>query len=52
MPEAALPYYDRHLAEVRQFFPTPTAFFVAVKHARATHPSTYCAGCTGAVGFV
>jgi hypothetical protein len=52
MPEAAMPYYDRHLAEIRHFFPTPVAFHVGLKHLRTIHVATYCAGCTGAVGFV
>jgi hypothetical protein len=51
MPEAAMSYYDRHFVEVSEFFATPEAFFIALKHERATHGEIYCSGCTGAVGF-
>jgi hypothetical protein len=45
-------YYDRHLEEVRNFFPSPVAFYTALKHLRAQHPLWYCEACTRAVGFV
>lgn len=50
--EDAMPYYDRHLGEVRRFFASPVAFYTALKHAQSTHPDRFCARCTGAVGFV
>lgn len=51
-PEAAMPLYDRHLQAVRAFYPTPVAFFTALKFARSQHTQTYCPECTRAVGFV
>jgi hypothetical protein len=50
-PDATLPYYDRYLAELREFFPTPVHFYTAMKHARAQRPNTYCQACSQAVGF-
>jgi hypothetical protein len=50
--DAAMPLYDRHLDEVRRFFPTPVAFYTALKYARSQHQAMYCPECTRAVGFV
>jgi hypothetical protein len=50
--EAAMPYYDRHLAAVRQFFPTPVAFYTALKHERSLLKNTFCHQCARCVGFV
>ena len=50
--DSAMPYYDRHIGEVREHFPTPVAFYTALKHSRSKHVLTYCPECTRAVGFV
>ncbi len=52
MPQDAMPIYDRHLEEVRKFFPSPVAFYTALNCARSIHPEQFCRACTSAVGFV
>jgi hypothetical protein len=51
-PEAAVPYNDRHLAEVRQYFASLVAIYVALRHSRSAVLDPLLPRCTGAVGFV
>lgn len=51
IPEDAMPYYDRHIDEVRKFFASPVAFYTALKAARMRVPYHYCPQCTDAIGF-
>jgi len=52
MPQDAMRMYDRHLEEVRSFFPSPVAFYTALNYVRSIHSDRFCARCTGAVGFI
>lgn len=49
-PEDAMPYYDRHVDEIRKFFASPVAFYTALKTARSRHQHYFCPKCTNAVG--
>ncbi|APG03520.1 hypothetical protein BJI69_06070 [Luteibacter rhizovicinus DSM 16549] len=51
LPEDAMPYYDRHIDEVRRFFASPVAFYTAMKTARLRVRHHYCPQCTNAIGF-
>lgn len=44
-PDAGMPYYDKHLAEARRFFPTPVAFYTELKYERARLANSFCHKC-------
>lgn len=51
MPMQAMPIYDRHIGEVRKFFPSPVAFYTALNYTRSIHSEPFCKMCTNSVGF-
>lgn len=51
--DAALPMYDRHLRDLRDFFPTPVHFYTAMKRLRYYQAPQVCPECAnGVVRFV
>lgn len=48
--DAAMPYYDKHLEEARRFFPTPVAFYTALKGERARLDNAFCHRCAHYAG--